>query len=135
MTPITVTTIDRARLLQLIDCFLLRRESQVVSFLEREIARANVVSPQRVAPNIATMHSRVRYRDHARDTSFITTLVYPADSDSHLGRISILNPTATALLGLSAGKSLEWRSLDGRPRAVTLEQVIYQPEAVCRFEP
>lgn len=60
--------------------------------------------------------------------------MYPADGDSQLGRLSILNPTATALLGLSVGESLEWRSLDGELRAVTLEQVVYQPEAVGRLE-
>lgn len=134
MTHITVTTHDRARLLQIVDCFRVRREDQIVSFLEQEIARAEVVSPQSIGPNVATMNSRVRYLDHAHHASLTMTLVYPAEGDSQLGRMSILNPTATALLGLSAGESLEWRSLDGQSRAVTLEQVVYQPEAEGRFE-
>lgn len=134
MTGITVTTLDRARLLQVVDCFHLRREGQIVSFLEHEVSRANVILPQSIAPDIATMNSRVRYRDHTNDVSLTMKLVYPAEDDSHLGRVSILSPKATALLGLSVGQCLEWHTLDGRPRRVTLEQVLYQPEAEGRFE-
>ncbi|MCA1439939.1 nucleoside diphosphate kinase regulator [Ensifer sp. IC4062] len=57
--------------------------------------------------NIVRMGSTVRYKTDRGDTRTIT-LVFPRDADLSVGKISVLNPIGTALLGLSAGQSATW---------------------------
>jgi regulator of nucleoside diphosphate kinase len=57
------------------------------------------------------------------------TLVYPGEEDSHRGKISVVTPMGTALLGLREGARMEWRTLDGRSKSIAVLEVQYQPEA------
>ena len=41
------------------------------------------------------------------------TLVFPGDADISEGKVSILTPVGTALIGLSAGQSIQWTARDG----------------------
>ncbi|HEX6980419.1 MAG TPA: nucleoside diphosphate kinase regulator [Alphaproteobacteria bacterium] len=132
--PILVTDRDKARLSEIVELFSTKRYDVLVEFLRRELGRAKVIAPERVPRHVATMHSRVRYRDDTTGDVLAATLVYPGEEDDLLGRISILSSLGTALLGLSEGQSIAWTSLDGRRRRVTLLEVVYQPEAAGRFE-
>jgi regulator of nucleoside diphosphate kinase len=51
------------------------------------------------------------------------TLVYPAEADIAEGRISVLTPVGTALIGLRAGQSITWRTRDGRKQVLTVLRV------------
>ncbi len=132
--PILVTDRDKARLSEIVELFSTKRYDVLVAFLRRELERAKVIASERVPRHVATMNSRVRYRDDTTGDVLSVTLVYPGEEDDLLGRISILSPLGTALLGLSEGQSIAWTSLDGRRRRVTLLEVVYQPEAAGRFE-
>jgi hypothetical protein len=48
---------------------------------------------------------------------------------SLLGRISVLTPVGSALLGMREGETNAWQGLDGRRRSVAILKVLYQPEA------
>lgn len=133
-TAIVVTERDKDRLFQVVDLFLAQRYDILVDFLRRELARAEVVASEQVPRTVATMNSRVRYRDHDAARISTISLVYPGEEDSLLGRVSILSPTGTALLGLSEGQSIEWTAGDGRRRTLTLLAVLFQPEAAGRFD-
>jgi len=130
---IIVTDRDKDRLFQVIDLFLVQRYDVLVDFLRRELARATVVASEQVPRHVATMNSRVRYRDNNSGQVFTISLVYPGEEDSLLGRISVLSPTGAALLGLSEGQTIEWVSIDRRRRSLTLA-VLFQPEAVGRLD-
>jgi regulator of nucleoside diphosphate kinase len=132
--PIVVTSRDRERLTQVIDLFAARRYDVLVEFLRAELGRAAVVAPERVPRDVATMNSRVRYRDDVTGEIYTATIVYPGQEDSVLGRISVLSATGTALIGLAEGKSIAWRTLDGDAKGVTLLKVLFQPEAFGRFD-
>jgi regulator of nucleoside diphosphate kinase len=67
------------------------------------------------------MGSLVEYE--ARGDRLRVQLVYPAQADVEAGRISVLTPIGTALLGLSAGQSIEWQTRDGRRQALTVLRV------------
>jgi len=56
------------------------------------------------------------------------TLVFPSDADIAKGKISILAPIATALLGYREGDEIEWPTPGGR-RRLNVIQVLCQPEA------
>ena len=51
------------------------------------------------------------------------------DATGDEGKVSILAPVGTALLGLSIGQSIDWAVPAGKTLKLTLLDVTYQPEA------
>ena len=95
----------------------------VADFLERELARARVVAPAALPQGVVTMGSQVTFRDEQSGQVRKVRLVYPKDEDIDNGRLSILTPVGAALLGLSAGQAIDWRTRAGLDRALTVLQV------------
>ena len=98
--------------------------------LRRELDRAIVVSSAAVPPDVVTMNSRVRYSDEMDGMKRTISLVYPTHADAAGGKVSVLAPVGTALLGLSEGQSIEWDFPDGSRRLLKLEEVLHQPERI-----
>ena len=88
-----------------------------------ELERARVVDDAAVAGDIVRMGSSLRYRTDAGQEHNVT-LVYPVDADIAQGRISIMTPVGTALIGLRAGQSISWRSRDNRKHMLTVMSVL-----------
>lgn len=100
--------------------------------LEWEIKRAEVI-PSRQAPgDLVTMNSKVRLTDLSTGESLVYTLVFPHEADYKEGRISILAPLGTALLGFQVGDVVEWRMPAGT-RSLRIEEILYQPEAAGHY--
>jgi len=97
--------------------------------LAAELDNAEIVPAGRVPSNVVTMNSRVRFEDMATGESREITIVFPQDADASRGRVSILAPVGTALLGLSEGESITWPFPDGRSRRLRVVEVMFQPEA------
>ena len=76
--------------------------------LLHELERARVVDDGHVPGDIVRMGSTVRYRTDAGQEPQVT-LVYPVDADIAEGRISVMTPVGTALIGLRVGQSITWR--------------------------
>ena len=125
---IVVTEIDLERLERLI-ALQKNREGSACDALDDELARADVVSPEDVSPDVVTMNSRARFVDEDRREELEVTLVYPRDADATRGRVSVLAPVGAALLGLSVGQSIEWPLPRGGTRRMRVSAVVYQPEA------
>jgi regulator of nucleoside diphosphate kinase len=96
--------------------------------LEEELERANVVSPEDIPADIVTMNSEARLLDLDAGKEMVLTLVFPASADYEKGKLSILAPMGTALLGYRAGDTIEWQAPSGLRRLKVVE-VLYQPEA------
>ena len=96
--------------------------------LRTELDRAVVVEPERIPPDVITMNSTVSLVDvdSAEEEEF--TLVFPKDADADSGRISVMAPLGTAMLGYRVGDVFEWDVPMGRKRW-RVAKVIYQPEA------
>jgi len=120
---------DHDRLTNIVQALSLRSQPALADFLDQEISRARVVDPADMPKNVATMGSHVVYRDDDTGKERTVVLVYPIDEDSVTGRLSVLSPLGTALLGLSEGQSIAWTTRDGRQRRVSLLSVLFQPEA------
>ncbi len=56
------------------------------------------------------------------------TLVYPKDIDGTAGKISVLAPVGSALLGLSIDQEIEWPAPGGGTIRVRIIDILYQPE-------
>lgn len=78
-----------------------------------ELERARVVSDSSVPGTVVRMGSTVEYETDTGDGRTVT-LVFPIDADISEGKISILTPIGTALIGLSVGQLMMWTARDGR---------------------
>jgi regulator of nucleoside diphosphate kinase len=122
---IYITKFDLERLEDLI---AVSRDRSDLEELEAELQKARLVDAREVPPNAVTMNSRVRLLDIDKNQSMVFTLVFPKDADIDAGKLSVLSPIGTAILGYSAGDVIEWRVPRGI-RRIQIEQVLYQPEA------
>ena len=102
-----------------------------VKMLATELDRAVIVSPFVISPDVVTMHSRVRVRDLNTNQDSTYTLVFPRDADFSHGKISVLAPVGTAILGCRIGDVIEW-NVPGGTRKLRIEEVLYQPERAGR---
>lgn len=130
MSPdIFVTTVDAARLSRVLEAFRDPSYTPLTEFLLGELQRAVLVEPRAVSQTIVTMNSRVQFRLDGAGEAREATLVCPGREDSLLGRISVLTPFGSALIGMREGETIAWTGLDGCRRSVTVLKVLYQPEA------
>lgn len=87
-----------------------------------ELERARVVDDAAVPSDTVRMGATVRYRAGGGAEREVT-LVYPKDADIAAGRISVLTPVGTALLGLRPQQSITWLTRDGRKQLMTVLSV------------
>lgn len=97
--------------------------------LQAELDRAEVREPADMPPDVITMNSTARFKDEADGTEHEMTLVYPREADGSAGRVSILAPVGSALLGLRVGDTIEWPVPSGRTIRLRVLSIRYQPEA------
>jgi regulator of nucleoside diphosphate kinase len=97
----------------------LERFPQAAQELLSEMERAAVVTAEAVPSNVVQMGSGVVFRSDNGETRRVT-LVFPGQADIAAGRISILTPIGAALIGLSEGQSIAWKTRDGRVRQLTV---------------
>ena len=101
--------------------------------LEGELERGKVVKPQDIPNNIITMHSKIRLRDIDTQEEMIYQLVFPNNANANQGKISILAPIGTALLGYRVGDIVKWKVPAGLTK-LKVEDILYQPEAVGDYQ-
>jgi regulator of nucleoside diphosphate kinase len=128
---LVISSTDIARLEAIMTAAL--QASANAELLREEICRAQVVSQTAIPPDIVTMNSRVRIRDNGTGRINEVTLVYPRDANPDLGRISVLAPIGSALLGLRVGQTIEWPLPGNRSKSVAVLEICYQPEAAGDF--
>jgi regulator of nucleoside diphosphate kinase len=131
--PIVVTRPDLERLRILIEAARARRrwEEMHVLALADELESAEVVEPDSVPPDVVTMRSRVRVRDMVSGEAATYTISYPVEANLEAGRLSVLAPIGTALLGYREGDVVEW-PVPGGLRVLKIEKLEHQPEAAAR---
>ena len=84
-----------------------------------ELERAQVVPDSALPQDVVRMGSSVRFRTDGGAERTVT-VVWPAEADIAAGRISVLTPVGTALIGLRAGQSITWLTRDGRKQVLTV---------------
>ena len=131
---LVISSFDKQRLIRLISAHqttVLHRED--LEDLAREIERGIEAVPEQMPPDVVTMNSTVRVTELKSGTSHVYTIVYPADADYERGRISILAPLGTALLGYRVGDVVDWH-MPGGLRKLRIDEMIYQPESAGDFQ-
>ena len=130
-TSIYITEPDRQRLEKLIEIAGGRNgveHHEYLRKLEHELDLAETVSPEEVPGDVITMRSKVRLKDLNTGEEMVYTLVFPSEANFDEGKISVLAPIGTALLGYRAGSRIEWQVPSGL-RRLKVEEILYQPEA------
>lgn len=118
---LTVTRSDPERLSGLAESISTRNPA-VAEQLASELDRARIVDDRRIAADVVRMGSRLRFTTDAGEDRSVT-LVFPGEANIAEGKISVLTPIGAALVGLSAGQSIDWTALDGRTHRLTVESV------------
>lgn len=115
---IIITTADYDRLFGLAE-FAIKDIPNVAAFLMEELERATIAHQPPAEPTVR-MGSYIYYRDASNEAVRRVRLVYPEDADARRGHISVLTPVGAALIGLSAGQTIEWRDHRGHTKTLTV---------------
>lgn len=91
--------------------------------LLEEIERADIVESDQMPPNVITIGSRITYEDSATGRTQTMQLVLPQQGDLQKQRLSLLTPVGAALIGLTAGQSIDWEMSDGTTRQIKVLEV------------
>lgn len=103
--------------------------STSAAFLSHELRRARVVPATAAPGTVVRLGTHLLYRDDDVGTVRGGTLVPPGESRYGDTNISVLSMLGAALLGLSEGQSIRYRTLEGRMRTVSVQRVLAQRRA------
>lgn len=91
--------------------------------LSRELDRARILPEGRSSAGHVRIGSGVSFRDEVSGRDTTITLVRPEEADVDAGRISVMTPVGVALIGMAAGKSIDWATRSGETRRLTVTEV------------
>jgi regulator of nucleoside diphosphate kinase len=133
--PIHITVLDLERLRKLLQeaQYTDYRKSTYLDSLREELDRAFIVASRDIPDDVITMNSRVCLVDLDTQEEEIYTLVFPENADLKQGKVSILAPIGTAMLGYEVGDIFEWEVPAGK-RKLQVKEILYQPEASGDFD-
>lgn len=119
---ITLTAADHDRLSQLARAASHTMPDTAAELMD-ELDRAQVLAAGRHPVDTVCMGCEVVYRDDTTGRVQTVTLVYPNEADIAKGKVSVLTPIGTALIGLAVGKSINWHTRNGEMKRLTVLEV------------
>ena len=131
---IVISSLDMQQLRKLFDNPDLLRQKPYLQELEQKIDAAVEVQPTEIPHDIITMNATVRLIDLTTSEEIILTLVYPDHANISQGRISVLAPIGTAILGCHVGETIKWEVPDGI-RILKVDRLLHLPEAAGQHAP
>jgi regulator of nucleoside diphosphate kinase len=126
--PFLISVPDAERLLLQSRFVRNQLEAAILSDLEARIRTAKLLDPSAVPPDLVTMNSRIVLRDADSGCQTIFTLAFPSCATTRNGRVSILTPLGSILLGARTGQKLTC-PISGAITTVVVEAILHQPEA------
>ncbi|WP_164919633.1 nucleoside diphosphate kinase regulator [Hansschlegelia zhihuaiae] len=118
---IALSTTDHDRLSALA-ATISRRSPDIADALQTELSRGKLVADHLLPDDVVRMGSTVTYQVEEAAARTVK-LVYPAEADIDAGRVSVLTPIGTALLGLSPGQTMPWMTTSGDLRRLLIVAV------------
>lgn len=122
LPAIAISARDADRLRHLAEAAL-EKYPETADFLAREIDRAEIRDDPESMRGVVAMQSEVTFRDDVSGQTRTVTLVFPDEANVDAGKISVLTPIGAALIGLSAGQTIEFQTPAGGWRALTVIRV------------
>lgn len=106
---------------------------RALPLLERKLSEAELHTSDSIPANVVTMNSTVLLKDMDSGEERVTTLAYPHGANPDRGRISVMTPIGTALLGQKVRNVIRCSTPDGTKR-YQVKRIIYQPEAAKEMD-
>ena len=94
--------------------------------LDYELERATVIPVQEAPNDLVTMHSKVKILNVQDNKEMVVTLVYPNETNTAEGKISILAPLGSAIIGLRVDQEINWTFPDKKEKTLRVLEVIEQ---------
>jgi regulator of nucleoside diphosphate kinase len=91
---------------------------ELAAELAHELERARVLNQH--PEDVVCMNTEVEFRDETSGKIQRFTVVYPGQADISGGKISVLTPVGTALIGLQVGQSISWETPNSELRQLTV---------------
>jgi regulator of nucleoside diphosphate kinase len=107
-------------------------DKEYLKKLEAELDRAEIIDPQHIPDDVITMRSKVRLKDLVSGEANTYSLVFPTEANFSEGKISILAPIGTAILGYRRGDTIG--PVPSGVRRLKVDEILYQPEAAGHYE-
>jgi regulator of nucleoside diphosphate kinase len=112
----------------------LGQSDPLAEIIRRKLSCAVVMFLDDIPTNVVTLNSRVTYSVDGGSPD--TRIVALGEMRGSVGTLlPITNPRGLALLGLAEGESFTFCGSTGSAQTVTVEAVVYQPEAAKRNAP
>lgn len=96
--------------------------------LREKLAAATVVQEHAMPPDVVTLYSRVRYRIDGLPPA-TRILIHDPAHEIIGATLPVSSPRGLALLGVAAGATTSLAAPDGGVESISVEAVLYQPEA------
>lgn len=125
-----ITTLDHTRISKLI-----RRNGLdgKLSYLEEKLGLASLIDSEKTPSNLVTMNSEVILKDGDSGSSFNLRLVYQI-TPIYGTQVSVLSPLGNAILGSTEDETISYLTRDNELKTVTIEKLIFQPEAAGQLD-
>ncbi len=95
--------------------------------LQGKLNAAEIVDSSDVPADVVRMDSVIQLLNRSRNELGTYTLVYPEEAHIATGKLSVLAPIGTAILGCQIGDRVHWRVPSGNIE-MQIEDILYQPE-------
>lgn len=92
--------------------------------LEIEIERAKIIEENEIPNDLVRMNSTVRFMTLQDEKEMKLTLVFPEEANFSDGKISILAPLGSALIGLRVNQEINWMFPDGKTKTIKILEVL-----------
>jgi regulator of nucleoside diphosphate kinase len=131
--PLFLTEADHQRLSALLQAARRNKLEDPVHLdsLAQELEAATIVPASDIPADVITLHTRMKleFPDASRTTS--CQIVLPTELNLSAGRVSVLSPLGTALIGRRVGDDVEY-AVRGIQRTARIAGILYQPETAER---
>lgn len=91
--------------------------------LEVELDRAKIIDDSELPQGLVRMNTKFKFEVIQEEKMMTITIVYPEDSNFAEGKISVLAPLGSALIGLQVGQEINWRFPDGKVKRLKILEV------------
>jgi len=130
---ICITRHDYERIIKLMEDPLSQRLVSTLkdSFL-KDLKKARKVDPKKVPADCITMNSTFTLTDIGTSQKITITLVFPKDENVKKGKLSVLSPEGSCILGARVGSVVRWKAAQGE-KYYQVSKILFQPESSGQF--
>lgn len=91
--------------------------------LEVELDRAKIVDDSEIPEGLVKMDTKFKFEVLQEEKTMTVTIVYPEDADFAQGKISVLAPLGSALIGLQVNQEINWMFPNGKVKRLKILEV------------